>query len=75
MEKAYEYQHRIESPTQLGYERQRRQSTRPTEFVRYIRETKVTDPSNARIRVMTVHQAKGLEFDIVILPDLLGAFR
>ena len=72
VEKAYEYQHRIETPSQMGFERQRRQSLRPTEFVRFIRETKVTDPSNATIRVMTVHQAKGLEFDIVILPDLLG---
>ena len=72
VEKAYEFQHRIETPTQLGYERQRRQSMRPTEFVRFIRETKVADPSNATIRVMTVHQAKGLEFDIVVLPDLLG---
>ena len=74
VEKAYEYQHRVESPTQMGYERQRRTSIRPTEFVRFIRETKVTDPSNATIRVMTVHQAKGLEFDIVVLPDLLGPF-
>ena len=72
VEQAYSYQHRVESPTQLGYERQRRQSIRPTAFVRHIRGTKVTDPSNATIRVMTVHQAKGLEFDIVVLPDLLG---
>ncbi len=74
VEKAYEYQHRLENPSQMGYERQRRTSIRPTEFVRFIRETKVTDPSNATIRVMTVHQAKGLEFDVVILPDLLGPF-
>ena len=72
VEKAYEFQHRIDTPSQLGYERQRRQSMRSTEFVRFIRETKVADPSNATIRVMTVHQAKGLEFDIVVLPDLLG---
>lgn len=74
VERAYEYQNKIESPTQLGYQSQRRQSSRPSEFSRYIQETKVADPSNARIRVMTVHQAKGLEFDIVVLPDLLGPF-
>jgi len=28
------------------------------------------DPETASIRVMTIHQAKGLEFDIVILPEL-----
>lgn len=71
VEQAYAYQHKIETPTQMGYERQRRQSIRPSEFVRHIRETKVADPSNATIRVMTVHQAKGLEFDIVVLPDML----
>lgn len=74
VEMAYEYQHRVETPTQMGYARQRRQSIRPTEFVRCVRETKVADPSNATVRVMTVHQAKGLEFDIVVLPDLLGPF-
>lgn len=74
VELAYGYQHKIESPAQLGYEYQRRRSIRPTEFVRYVRETKVADPSNDTIRVMTVHQAKGLEFDIVVLPDLLGPF-
>lgn len=74
IERAYEYQSRIESPTQLGYQTQRRPSARPSEFVRYIRETKFADPSNSLIRVMTVHQAKGLEFDVVLLPDLLGPF-
>ncbi len=74
VEKAYEYQNKVESPTQLGYQLQRRQSTRPSEFARFIRETKFADPSNSTIRVMTVHQAKGLEFDIVVLPDLLGPF-
>lgn len=73
VELAYGYQHRVETPTQMGYERQRRQSIRPSEFVRHVRETKVADPSNATIRVMTVHQAKGLEFDIVVLPDMLGS--
>ncbi len=44
---------------------------RPAKFVAYIRdEFRARDPSSARVRVMTIHQAKGLEFDIVILPML-----
>jgi len=45
-------------------------SLRPAEFVRWVQAERVEDPGAARIRVMTVHQAKGLEFDIVVLPDL-----
>lgn len=43
---------------------------RPTEFVRYAEVQRCEDPSNARVRVMTIHQSKGLEFDIVVLPEL-----
>jgi ATP-dependent exoDNAse (exonuclease V) beta subunit len=31
---------------------------------------RVSDPTAANVRVMTVHQSKGLQFDIVVLPDL-----
>lgn len=42
---------------------------RPQRFVDYIRdEFKASDASAAQIRVMTIHQAKGLEFDVVVLP-------
>lgn len=43
---------------------------RPADFVRHVRQTRVEDPTSSPIRVMTIHQAKGLEFDIVILPEL-----
>ncbi len=42
---------------------------RTSEFVRFVRDAKVSDPTTSNIRVMTVHQAKGLEFDIVVLAD------
>jgi ATP-dependent helicase/nuclease subunit A len=42
----------------------------PSEFARLIRTKRIEDPSIRRIRVMTVHAAKGLEFDAVILPEL-----
>ncbi|HET7273695.1 MAG TPA: 3'-5' exonuclease, partial [Longimicrobiaceae bacterium] len=43
---------------------------RASDFVRRVEVERVEDPTTAAIRVMTVHQAKGLEFDAVILPEL-----
>jgi superfamily I DNA/RNA helicase len=43
---------------------------RLAEFVRRVRTEKVENPRAAQVRVMTVHGAKGLEFDRVILADL-----
>lgn len=43
---------------------------RPGEFVQAARAAKVEDPSAAPVRVMTIHAAKGLEFDAVVLPEL-----
>lgn len=40
------------------------------DFVRFVREKRVERPQAAPVRVMTVHQAKGLEFDAVVLPEL-----
>jgi ATP-dependent exoDNAse (exonuclease V) beta subunit len=45
-------------------------SLRPSDFVARVEKLRVDDPSSSLVRVMTVHQAKGLEFDIVVLPDL-----
>jgi ATP-dependent exoDNAse (exonuclease V) beta subunit len=35
-----------------------------------VEKQRVEDPSGARVRVMTVHQSKGLQFDVVVLPNL-----
>lgn len=43
---------------------------RPGGFVDTARAARVEDPSAAPVRVMTVHAAKGLEFDCVVLPEL-----
>lgn len=45
---------------------------RPGFFVQAAQAAKVEDPSPAMVRVMTVHASKGLEFDVVVLPDLDG---
>lgn len=43
---------------------------RPSFFVQAVQSAKVEDASPARVRVMTIHASKGLEFDAVVLPDL-----
>jgi len=43
---------------------------RLAQFVRKVRTEKVENPRASQVRVMTVHRAKGLEFDRVILADL-----
>ena len=42
----------------------------PHQFVELVRQTKAESPNAAKIRVMSIHKSKGLEFDIVILPEL-----
>ncbi|MEX2118670.1 MAG: UvrD-helicase domain-containing protein [Pirellulales bacterium] len=43
---------------------------RADDFIDYVSSRRVEEPAPAQIRVMTIHQAKGLEFDIVVLPEL-----
>ncbi len=44
------------------------------EFVQFVEHYTVRDTDSAAVvRVMTVHKAKGLGFDVVILPDLEGS--
>ncbi len=46
---------------------------RLSDFVALVRAKRIERPQPAAVRVMTVHQAKGLEFDVVVLPELDGA--
>ena len=47
-------------------------SLRVRDLIERITTTPVESPSAAAMRVMTVHKAKGLEFDAVVLPELEG---
>jgi len=43
---------------------------RPSRFVAHVRATAVESASSAGVRVMTLFRAKGLTFDITVLPEL-----
>ncbi len=47
-------------------------SLNPSEFVQLLENSRLNRSEVAPIRVMTIHQSKGLEFEIVVLPELEG---
>ena len=61
---------RLDQLVQLAIRYDDRATLRPTDFVRLVEAERVEDPTTAPVRVMTIHQSKGLEFDIVVLPEL-----
>ncbi len=40
------------------------------EFIQATREKKIESPSSSSLRVMSLHKSKGLQFDVVVLPEL-----
>lgn len=63
---------RLRQLVQLAINYERHAGPRVRDFVDLVRQKRVERPQSASIRAMTVHQAKGLEFDAVILPELEG---
>jgi ATP-dependent exoDNAse (exonuclease V) beta subunit len=61
---------RLGQLAELGFRYDARAALRTTDFVSLVESERVEDPTAADVRVMTVHQSKGLEFDIVVLPEL-----
>ena len=61
---------RLLQMVELGFQWDGDRTLRPGDFVRLVEKQRVEDPSGARVRVMTVHQSKGLQFDVVVLPNL-----
>lgn len=61
---------RLETLVELANKYDSQGSTRTDDFIDYINGASVFDAIKTRIRVMTYHQSKGLEFDIVVLPQL-----
>jgi ATP-dependent helicase/nuclease subunit A len=61
---------RLQQLVEMAYDYQPRSTLRADDFVAWVRQQRVADPTSARVRVMTVHAAKGLQFDVVVLPEL-----
>ncbi|HWB20699.1 MAG TPA: UvrD-helicase domain-containing protein [Phycisphaerales bacterium] len=66
---------RFEQLIDLAQQFDERAGTRSSKFVTLVRSSNVEDPSRNRVRVMSIHKSKGLEFDAVILPDLDSDWR
>lgn len=64
---------RLQQLVELAFAYQPKSTLRTADFVNLVTAEKVADPQAASIRVMTIHQSKGLQFDIVVLPELEGA--
>lgn len=65
---------RLEQLIQLAYQYERIETPRLRDFIDYVQTQKISLPKVAAVRVMTIHQAKGLEFDAVFLPNLSRRF-
>lgn len=61
---------RLSQLVDLGYEYEPDANSRPSDFAALVESRRVESPSAAPVRVMTIHQAKGLQFDVVVLPEL-----
>jgi ATP-dependent exoDNAse (exonuclease V) beta subunit len=61
---------RFEQLITLAEEFDARNDPRAENFVAMARSKHVDDPTAHRVRVLTIHTSKGLEFDAVVLPDL-----
>lgn len=48
-------------------------SLNPADFVELLRTSRFSSSGAAPVRVMTIHQSKGLEFDVVVAPELTGS--
>ncbi len=61
---------RLRQLVELADEYQPIATLRTADFIRFVESRKVESPTRSPIRVMTIHQAKGLQFDVVILAEL-----
>ncbi len=66
---------RLVQLVELAYGYESEATSRPSDFVALVEKRRVEDPTSAALRVMNVHQAKGLQFDIVVLPELDARLR
>ena len=61
---------RLAQAVDLAERFEREGGGRPGDLAAYLSRAVVESPRQAGVRVMTIHRAKGLEFDVVVLPAL-----
>lgn len=61
---------RLEQLVDAAYSFDAQWTLRPQRFVDLVRFQRMSDRSGAKVRLMTMHAAKGLDFDLVIVPLL-----
>ncbi len=66
---------RLQQLVEQAHDYQTQSTLRTTDFIAAVRGAKISDPMPVDVRVMTIHQAKGLEFDIVFLPEMSEKLR
>jgi ATP-dependent helicase/nuclease subunit A len=66
---------RLEQLLEMAYRFTDNATLRTDDFAALVESERVEDPRAANVRVMTVHQSKGLQFDIVVLPELDASIK
>lgn len=61
---------RLRQLVDLAHDYDAHATLRPADFIEFVAAHPALQPASARVRVMTVHHSKGLEFDVVFLPEL-----
>jgi hypothetical protein len=61
---------RLEQAVDLAERFEREGGGRPADLAAFLTRSLVESPRQSGVRVMTIHRAKGLEFDTVVLPAL-----
>ncbi len=63
-------QERLKQLIRLAYRFDTFQQKNLNDFIEFVERERVSVPGASSVRVMTIHQSKGLEFDAVFLPTL-----
>lgn len=61
---------RLRQVIEVGWKFDGAPSPRTRDFIAIVEQERVEAPTEDLVRVMTIHKSKGLEFDIVVLPEL-----